>query len=77
MVQCSKSKFMGFNNKVIYPDEAFIVAKRTSGDVTFSFEGTVQTSDQKIFLPGGDNQVLMNNPYGTDLLLGELSHLSQ
>ena len=59
-------------NKVIYPDEAFIVAKRTSGSVTFTFEGTVQTSDQKLFLPEGDNQLLLNNPYGTDLLLGEL-----
>ena len=25
-----------------------------------------------MFLPEGSNQVLMNNPYGTDLLLGEL-----
>ena len=60
------------NSKVIYPDEAFIIAKRTSNNVTFSFEGTIQTSDQSLYLPEGYNQVLMNNPYGTDLLLGEL-----
>ena len=60
------------NNKVLYPDEAFIITKKTPGNVTFSFEGTIQTNDQKMFLPGGYNQVLMNNPYGTDLLLGEL-----
>ena len=60
------------SNKVIYPDEAFIVAKRTTGTVSFEFEGTVQTNDQELFLPEGGNQVLMNNPYGTDILLGEL-----
>ncbi len=60
------------NNKVIYPDEAFIVTKRTAGNVSFTFEGTVQTNDQTLFLPEGYNQVLVNNPYGTDLLLGEL-----
>ena len=60
------------SRKVIYPDEAFILAKRTTNSVTFTFEGTVQTNDQKMFLPEGNNQVLLNNPYGTDLLLGEL-----
>lgn len=60
------------NNKILYPDEAFIIAKKTSNSVTFTFEGTVQTNDQKMFLPEGYNQVLMNNPYGTDMFLGEL-----
>lgn len=60
------------SSKVIYPDEAFIVTKRTSGTVTFEFGGTVQTNDQEMFLPAGGNQVLMNNPYGTDVMLGEL-----
>ena len=60
------------NNKVIYPDESFIIAKRTSGNVTFTFEGTIQTNDQTLFIPEAFNQVCMNNPYGTDLLLGEL-----
>ena len=60
------------SRKVIYPDEAFILAKRTTNSVTFTFEGTVQTNDQKMFLPEGNNQVLLNNPYGTDLFLGEL-----
>lgn len=60
------------NNQIIYPDEAFLIAKRTSGDVTFTFEGTVQTNDQKLFLPAGDKQILTNNPYGTDLMLCEL-----
>ena len=59
-------------NQVLYPDEAFIITKRTSGNVTFEFAGTLQTSDQKMLLPAGDKRILMNNPYGTDLLLGEL-----
>ncbi|MAK28205.1 MAG: hypothetical protein CMI22_07580 [Opitutae bacterium] len=60
------------NNVILYPDEAFIVAKRTSGDATFELEGAVETSDRQMFLPETGNQMLMNNPYGTDLLLGEL-----
>ena len=60
------------NNTVLYPDEAFIIAKRTSGDATFELEGAVETSDRQMFLPETGNQMLMNNPYGTDLLLGEL-----
>jgi hypothetical protein len=60
------------NNVVLYPDEAFIIAKRTSGDATFELEGAVETSDRKMYLPESGNQVLMNNPYGTNLLLGEL-----
>tara|TARA_B100000212_G_scaffold339056_1_gene316727 strand:+ start:898 stop:2964 length:2067 start_codon:yes stop_codon:yes gene_type:complete len=60
------------NNTVLYPDEAFIIAKRTTGDATFELEGAVETTDRQMFLPESGNQMLMNNPYGTNLLLGEL-----
>ena len=60
------------SNQVIYPDEAFLIAKKTANNVTFTFEGTVQTNDQKLFLPAGDKQILTNNPYGTDLMICEL-----
>jgi len=60
------------NNQIIYPDEAFLISKRTSNNATFIFEGTVQTNDQQLFLPAGDKQILTNNPYGTDLMLCEL-----
>lgn len=60
------------NNMVIYPDEAFIVAKRTSGNVELEIEGTISTETQKLFLPETNDQMLCNNPYGMSLLLAEL-----
>lgn len=60
------------NHTVLYPDEAFILAKRTTGTATFELDGIVESSTQKMYLPESGNQVLLKNPYGTDLLLGEL-----
>ena len=60
------------NHKVIYPDESFIIAKRTSNAVTFEIEGEVPTTDQSLLLPESGNQALLNNPYGADILLAEL-----
>ena len=60
------------NNMVIYPDEAFIVAKRTSGNVELEVEGTISTETQKLFLPETNDQMLCNNPYGMELFLAEL-----
>lgn len=60
------------NNLVIYPDEAFIVAKRTSGAVELEVEGAISTDTQKLLLPATNDQMLCNNPYGMDLLLAEL-----
>jgi hypothetical protein len=60
------------NHTVIYPDEAFIIAKRTAGDVTFEFEGQIETSDKKLLLPESGNQILAKNPYGADLMISEL-----
>lgn len=60
------------NHTVIYPDEAFIIAKRTAGDVTFEFEGQIETSDKKLLLPQSGNQILAKNPYGADLMISEL-----
>jgi hypothetical protein len=61
-----------FNDLVLYPDEAFIVARRNSTALTLSFDGTSSDSAQKLRLPALNKQVVMNNPYGGDLLLGEL-----
>lgn len=60
------------NNQVIFPDEAVIVAKRSTGDVTFEISGSVSTETKKIFLPEEGNQIVLNNPMGMDLLLAEL-----
>jgi hypothetical protein len=60
------------NDKVLYPDEGFILAKRTSGTLTLDFDGGVSSSEQKVQLPALNKAVVMNNPYGTDMLLGEI-----
>lgn len=60
------------NHAVIYPDEAFLIAKRTSGAVTFEFEGEIETGDKKLLLPESGNQILAKNPYGADMMLAEL-----
>ncbi len=60
------------NDLILYPDEAFIVAKRTNGTLTIDFDGVASTSDQKMQLPAYNDAFVMNNPYGTDMILGEL-----
>lgn len=60
------------NDLVVYPDEAFIVAKRTNGSLTLDFEGGASTTDKKVQLPATGGAFVMNNPYGTDMLLAEL-----
>ena len=60
------------NDFVVYPDEGFIVGRRNSGPVTLSFEGSASDSSQKLRLPAVNKQVVMNNPYGGDLLLAEI-----
>ena len=60
------------NHTVLYPDEAFLVAKRTSGNVTIEFEGEIDTSDKQLLLPQSGNQILAKNPYGADMMLCEL-----
>ena len=61
-----------YNNLVIYPDEAFIVAKRTSGAVELNMESVISTENQKLYLPQDGGQVVCNNPYNMDLYLAEL-----
>jgi hypothetical protein len=60
------------NDFVVYPDEGFIVGRRTNSNVTLSFEGSASDSSQKLRLPAVNKQVVMNNPYGGDLLLAEI-----
>ena len=69
------SMYMRFgrrNDLVFYPDEAFIIAKRTSGNLVLDFDGGASGGDQKMKLPIESGAVVMNNPYGTDMLLAEL-----
>ena len=60
------------NNTIIYPDEAFIIAKRNAG--TIEIESGISSDDTsaQIVLPQTDDSYLANNPYGMNLLLTEL-----
>ena len=59
------------NNRVIYPDESFIIANR--GDAfSLDSEGAIETANKQLFLPEYQNSAILNNPYGTDLMLAEL-----
>ena len=60
------------NHNILYPDEAFLVTKRTSGAVTLEFDGEIETNDKQILLPESGNQKLAKNPYGADMMLAEL-----
>ena len=60
------------NDKVLYPDEGVIVARRTNSTATIKVDGSVSDVNQKMRLPPTGQQVVMNNPFGTDVLLGEI-----
>ena len=52
---------------VIYPDEGFIVGRRTNSSVTIQVDGATSDSAQKLRLPEKNKQIVINNPYGGDL----------
>ena len=60
------------NNAVIYPDEAFIIAKRKSGTIELDVEVAQLDSPARIYLPESGDIFVANNPYGMDMLLAEL-----
>ena len=60
------------NDTVVWPDEAFIIARRTNSQLKINSDGEVMTTDQKMQLPASGGQFVMNNPFGADLLVGEL-----
>jgi len=60
------------NNAVIYPDEAFIIAKRKSGTIELDVEVAQLDAPARIYLPESGDIFVANNPYGMDMLLTEL-----
>jgi hypothetical protein len=60
------------NNAVIYPDEAFIIAKRKSGTVELDIEVSQLDTPSRLYLPTSGDIFVANNPYGMDMLLTEL-----
>ena len=57
---------------VLYPDDGFIIAKRTPGELTIDFAGGSQTKNQKMRLPKSGRSACMSNPFGADMLLAEV-----
>lgn len=68
----STSGWGRLNDLVIYPNESFIVSKRTNGSIDLGFSGSINPVNQKLQLPQTNDVVITNNPYGTDVLLTEL-----
>jgi hypothetical protein len=60
------------NDTVIWPDEGFIIARRTNSPLNLASDGAVLSTDQKMQLPEAGKQFVMNNPFGTDILFAEL-----
>ena len=60
------------NNTVIYPDEAFIITRRSSGTVTIDSEIGLDDTPSQIYLPQSGYSFIANNPFGMSLLLSEI-----
>ena len=60
------------NDTVVWPDEGFIIARRTNSTLNLASDGAVLSTDQKMQLPEAGKQFVMNNPFGTDILFAEL-----
>jgi hypothetical protein len=57
---------------VIYPDEAFIITRRSSGTVTIESEIGLDDTPSQIYLPENGDSFIANNPFGMSLLLTEI-----
>lgn len=60
------------NNTVIYPDEAFIISRRSSGAVTLESEIGLDDKPSQLYLPASGDSFIANNPFGMELLLTEI-----
>ena len=57
---------------MVYPDEAFIIARRSSNTVTLESAINFDDTPTQIYLPAENNSFIANNPFGMDLLLTEI-----
>ncbi len=60
------------SDSIIYPDEAFILAHHNAPAVDLVFEGVALTVNSFAYLPDFNDTFLMNNPFGTDMMLSDL-----
>ena len=57
---------------VIYPDEAFIIARRNPTPLEIVFGGAALTVNSFAHLPEKGRSFLMNNPFGANMMLSDL-----
>ena len=57
---------------LIYPDESFILARRSPSPLNLTLNGYVIMQDSYVQIPANGNRCLMNNPFGVDAMLSDL-----
>ena len=60
------------SDTIVYPDEAFILARHNAPGVDIVFEGVALTVNSFAYLPDFNDTFLMNNPFGADMMLSDL-----
>jgi hypothetical protein len=60
------------SDTIVYPDEAFILARHNAPAVDIVFEGVALTVNSFAYLPNSNDTFLMNNPFGADMMLSDL-----
>jgi len=57
---------------VIYPDESFMIARRSNTSLDLVLSGTALTQNTFVQIPQQGKRFLMNNPFGIDMMLSDL-----
>ena len=57
---------------IIYPDESFILARRSPQLLELELKGVADTSNSFVQIPPSGKRMLMNNPFGVDAMLSDL-----
>ncbi|MBT7651552.1 MAG: hypothetical protein HN553_11295 [Opitutae bacterium] len=60
------------SDTLIYPDESFILARRSPSPLEISLFGVALTQDSFVQIPSVGKRFLMNNPFGVDVMLSDL-----
>lgn len=61
-----------YGDVIIPPDEAMIIARRSTLPLDLVLSGTVRTQSTFIELPKANQRALINNPFGLDIMLSDL-----
>ena len=57
---------------IIYPDESFIIARRSSPGLELKITGIANTQNSFVQIPASGKRALMNNPFAVDTMLSDL-----